>query len=88
MRRITVSIDNVLEHALDEAPARLGVGVGTADSEKLRAYARIGYEHTLEGELEEARLATYRAWADEPEMGAFARAASRRAASRGIFEDA
>ena len=86
-RRITVSLDNLLERALEEAPGRLGIDEDAADAEKLRAYARIGYEHTLEDELDEARLATYRAWADEPEMGAVARAASRRGAARGISED-
>lgn len=87
MRRITVSLDNALEHALEEAPGRLGIDEDTPDAEKLRAYARIGYEHTLEDELDEARLATYRAWADEPELGTVARVASRRAAARGIYED-
>ena len=87
MRRITISLDDVLEHALEEAPGRLGIDEDTADAEKLRAYARIGYEHTLEHDLDEARLATYRAWADEPEMGTVARAVSRRAAARGIYED-
>lgn len=86
MRRITISVDDVLEQAIEEAAARLGLDEGTADSEKLRAYARIGYERTLEGELEEARLATYRAWADDPELSAFARSASRRAAGRGVYE--
>ena len=86
-RRITVSLDNVLEQALEEAPGRLGMDEDAADAEKLRAYARIGYEHALEDELDDARLATYRAWAAEPEMGAVARAASRRAATRGIYED-
>ena len=87
MRRITVSLDNVLEHALEEASGRLGIDEGAADAEKLRAYARIGYEHTLEDELDEARLATYRVWADEPAMGTVARAASRRGAARGIYDD-
>ena len=88
MRRITVSLDDVLEHAIEEAPERLGVEASAADAEKLRAYARIGYEHTLEDELEQARLATYRAWADEPELAAVARAASRRTAARGVYENA
>jgi hypothetical protein len=87
MRRITISLDSMLEHALEEAPNRLGIDKDTADAEKLRAYARIGYEHTLDDELDEARLATYRVWADEPEMGAVARAASRRAAARDVYED-
>lgn len=88
VRRLTVSIDETLEAALKEAPERIGVADDAADAEKLREYARIGYEHALENELDEARLATYRAWADAPEMGAVARAASRRAARRGLFEDA
>jgi len=88
MRRITVSLDNVLEHALEEAPERLGIDDEAPDAEKLRAYARIGYERTLEDELDEARLQTYRAWAGEPELGTVARAASRRTASRGVYEDA
>jgi hypothetical protein len=87
MRRLTVSIDQALEAALEEAPRRIGLARDAADAERLREYARIGYEHTLESELDEARLATYRAWADAPEMGAVARAASRRAAGRGLFED-
>ena len=88
MRRLTVSIDVTLETALKEAPQRIGVADGASDAEKLREYARIGYEHTLENELDEARLATYRSWADAPEMGTVARAASRRGATHGLFEDA
>jgi hypothetical protein len=87
MRRITVSLDDLLEGALDEAPARLGVPDDAADSEKLRAYARLGYVHTLEAEVDEARMLTYRAWAVEPETGSVPKAASRRAAARGVFED-
>ena len=87
-RRITVSLDEVLEHALEEAPRRLGIDGEAADAEKLRAYARIGYEQTLEDELDEARLATYRSWARDPELGRVTRAASRRAASYGIYEEA
>ena len=85
-RRITVSLDSVLEHALEEAPDRLGIDEDAADAEKLRAYARIGYEQTLADELDAVRMATYRAWADQPEMGAVARAASRRAATRGVYK--
>lgn len=87
-RRLTVTIDETLDAALKEAPQRIGVANDAADAERLREYARIGYETTLESELDEARLATYRAWADAPEMGSIARAASRRAAERGLFEDA
>lgn len=84
-RRITISLDDILEGALKEAPARLGVEDDASDAERLRGYARVGYEHTLEDELDEARLATYRSWADEREMGTVARAASRRAAARGVY---
>ena len=87
LRRLSVSIDETLETALREAPERIGVRGDAADAEKLREYARLGYELTLERELDEARPATYRAWADAPEMGAIARAASRRAAKHGLFED-
>ena len=86
MRRITVTLDEALEQAIAEAPERLGVEPDASDAEKLRAYARLGYEQTLEDELDKARLATYRAWAAEPESGVVARAASRRAAARGAYE--
>jgi len=88
MRRITVTLDEALEQAIAEAPERLGVEADASDAERLRAYARLGYEQTLEEQLDEARLATYRAWAGEPEMGDTARAASRRAAARGVHEGA
>jgi hypothetical protein len=87
MRRITISLDDILEHALDEASQRLGMDDGAADAEKLRAYARIGYEHMLENELDQARLETYRSWAEEPEMGTTAKVAVRRVAARGVYED-
>lgn len=87
MRRLTISIDETLETALAEASERLGVAENAPDAEKLRRYARLGYEYALENELDEARLATYRAWTDAPEIGDFARAAFRRAAARGVFED-
>lgn len=77
-----MSIGEALEGALEEASRLIGVADDAVDAEKLREYARIGYAHALESELDEARLATYRAWADAPEMGAVARAASRRARSR------
>jgi hypothetical protein len=84
VRRLTVGLDEALEHALEEAPDRLDLASDAPDAEKLRAYALLGYEHALERELEEARLATYRAWVDAPEMGEIARAASRRAATHGV----
>ena len=86
-RRITVSLDGPLENALAEAPHRLGIDEDAPDAERLRAYARRGYIDSLEAELDEERLATYRRWADEPEVGRVARAASRRAARRGLFGD-
>lgn len=86
-RRITVSLDDVLEQALEEAPARLGLASNAPDAQRLGAYARVGYEQTLEDELDAARIATYRRWADVPEMGVVARAASRRAATRGVHGD-
>jgi hypothetical protein len=86
-RRITISLDDALERALDEAPERLGIAEDAADAEKLRAYARVGYEHSLEEELDQARLATYHDWATEPEMGTTAKAAVRRAAARDVYEN-
>jgi metal-responsive CopG/Arc/MetJ family transcriptional regulator len=87
MRRITISLDEALERALDEAAERLGLEDTAADAVRLLAYARLGYEHTLEEERDRERLATYRAWIGAPEMGKIARAASRRAARRGVYED-
>ena len=87
MRRITVSLDDALEHALEEAPARLGLEDDAASAVRLLAYARLGYEHTLEEERDRERIATYRAWVAAPEMGEVARAASRRAARHGVHED-
>ena len=87
MRRITVTIDADLEVALAEAPRRLELPESASDSEKLRAYARRGYEEALATELDAARVATYRAWADEPEMGVVPKAALRRAARHGVFDD-
>jgi hypothetical protein len=87
MRRITVSLDEALETALEEAPRRLGLEKDAPDAERLRAWARLGYLHTLEAELEEERLATYRVWADDPEIAEFAVAATRLAAQQSVFED-
>ena len=82
-KRLTVSLDETLEQALDEAPSRLNLNPAASASERLREYARRGYEAVLE----EERLATYRRWAGDPEMGVVARAASRRAGERGAFAD-
>lgn len=87
MRRIAIWLDGTLEQAIEEAPARLGIDVDATDAEKLRAYILLGYERTLQDDLDRARLATYRVWADEPEMGSVAKAAARRAAARGLHDD-
>ncbi len=86
MRRITVTLDGALEDALDEAPRRLGLDKDAPDAERLRAYARLGYLHTLEAELDEERLATYRVWADDPEIAEFGRVAAD-LGRRGLLED-
>ena len=82
-KRITVSLDETLEQALAEAPSRLNLDAATSASERLREYARRGYDSTLE----EERLATYRRWADDDEIALVGRALSRRAAERGAFAD-
>jgi hypothetical protein len=86
MRRITVSLDGPLEAALRDAPRRLGLDVDAPDAERLRAYARLGYLHTLEAELEKNRLATYRVWSDDPETAEFGRVAAD-LGRRGQLED-
>jgi len=85
-RRLAITIDDALEAAMREAP-RLAMPPHTSDSERLRAYARMGYETTLERELAAERLATYRGWADDPEMGVFAEAALRTSVKHGLFRD-
>ena len=82
-RRLTVSLDDFLENAIAEAPTRLDLAASSSASERLREYVRRGYEAALD----EQRLETYRRWADEPEMGAVARAAFRTAVRRGVFRD-
>lgn len=71
-KRLTITIDKGLELAIDEAPERLGLDPSTPASERIRAWALYGYAEALERELEEQRLATYREWADAPELGASA----------------
>jgi hypothetical protein len=82
-RRVTVTLDPALEKALREAPRRLGVSRSASLSERLREYARRGYEAALDVE----RLETYQRWAGDQEIGEFARASSRRAAARGLFDE-
>ena len=38
--------------------SRIGVSEDASNAERLREYARLGYQHALEAELEQARLAT------------------------------
>jgi hypothetical protein len=82
-RRITVTLDEPLELALRQAPRRLRLPRSASDSERLRAYARRGYEAVLDDE----RLETYRRWADDPEIGVFSEAAFGAAAEDDIFKD-
>ena len=86
-QRMTVTLDEELRQAIDEAPSLLELPENASDSEKLRAYARLGYHAVCETKLEDERLETYRRWAGAPEMGAPARAAFRKAAARGVFAD-
>ncbi len=82
-KRLTIALDDTLELALREAPARLRLPQSASSAERLREYARLGYEATLD----EERLATYRRWADDPEIAEVPRATVRRAARRGVFGD-
>ena len=82
-RRITVTLDAGLEKALREAPRRLGLSRSASDSERLREYVRRGYASALDAE----RLETYRRWADDPEIPAFAEAATGLAAKHRLFAD-
>jgi hypothetical protein len=88
MKRLTITIDEELEQAMSEAPKRLGLERSASASERLRALARRGYEAELESERDEERLATYRRWADDPEMGFFPRAALKASVRRGrLYQD-
>jgi hypothetical protein len=82
-RRITVTLDEPLEQALSQAAARLRLSETASESERLRALARKGYEALLD----EERLATYRQWADDPELVDFADGAVRVAAADRLFSD-
>ena len=86
-KRLTITIDDELEAAIQEAPKRLAIPRDSSDSERLRAYARAGYATALERELDAKRLETYRQWADDPEMGVFAEAALRASVKAGLFRD-
>ena len=86
-KRLTITIDDGLEAAIQEAPKRLAIPRDSSDSERLRAYARLGYETALEREIDVKRLETYRRWADEPEMGVFPDAALRASVRAGLFRD-
>jgi broad specificity phosphatase PhoE len=90
-KRITVTIDDALHTALAEAPARLGLPDDASESERLREWARLGYQRALEEEMDRQRLATYEDWAGDPEfvaeLVAESDAALRLAAESGLFED-
>lgn len=86
-KRLTISMDDVLEMVIKEAPQRLGLPRTASRAERLRAWAVLGYEKLLEEELDRERLETYREWADDPEIGEFSEAALRAAAKAGLFRD-
>ncbi|HET7045158.1 MAG TPA: hypothetical protein VFI37_09940 [Gaiellaceae bacterium] len=85
-RRLTISLEDELEQAIEAAPELLGVPDSASASERLRAYARRGYLASLESRHDEQRLATYRDWAEAPEIGEAA-AAFEAAAGSGVFGD-
>ncbi len=86
-KRLTLTMDDVLEMVIKEAPERLGLPRSASRAERLRAWAVLGYEKLLEEELDEQRLETYKEWADDPEIGQFSEAALRAAAKAGLFRD-
>ena len=86
-RRLTVSLEDDLEQAIEEAPGLLDLPPESSDSERLRAYARLGYQACRESKLDQERLATYRRWADAAELDEAARASFERAARHGVFTD-
>jgi len=86
-KRLTISMDDVLEMVIKEAPQRLGLPRTSSRAERLRAWAVLGYEKLLEEELDRERLETYKEWADDPEMGEFSEASLRAAAKAGLFRD-
>jgi hypothetical protein len=86
-RRLTITLDDELEAAISEAPKNLGLDDGSSDAERLREYARRGFEAVLEEQHERERMKTYREWASDPEMGVVAEAALRSAVRHGLFRD-
>ena len=86
-KRLTISMDDVLELVIKEAPQRLGLPRTSSRAERLRAWAVLGYEKVLEEELDRERLETYKEWTDDPEIGEFSEAALRAAAKAGLFRD-
>jgi hypothetical protein len=85
--RMTVTLDDELRQAIEDAPSLLELPGDASDSEKLRAYARLGYHAVCESKLDDERLETYRRWANAPEMGEIARAVFHKAAARAVFTD-
>lgn len=86
-KRLTISMDDVLELVIKEAPQRLGLPRTASRAERLRAWAVLGYEKLLEEELDRERLETYKEWADDPEMGVISGAIFRRNAEAGLYRD-
>ncbi len=86
-RRLTITIEDDLEGAIEEAAELLDIPEGASDSEKFRAYARLGYQVSLDESRERERLATYRLWANAPEMADMAEATFRSALKHRVFED-
>lgn len=84
---MTVTLDDELRQAIEEAATLLDLPQTVSGSEKLREYARLGYRTICETKLDEERLETYRRWAGTPELGETARASLRKTAARGVFTD-
>ena len=86
-KRLTISMDDVLELVIKEAPQRLGLPRTSSRAERLRAWAVLGYEKLLEEEMDRERLETYKEWADDPEMGVISGAIFRRGIEAGLYSD-
>jgi hypothetical protein len=86
-RRLSITLDDELEAAISEAPKHLRLDEEASDAERLREYARRGYEAALQEEIDQERLKTYRAWASDPGMGTVPRNLKRRAARHKLFTD-
>ena len=89
-QRITITVDKVLDKAIKEAPARLGVSRSSSKAERIRAWARQGYIRALEDELDRKRIETWDDWAGSPEMAEsaeIAKASLLRNAALGLYDE-